>query len=45
MSQRDLVILVEGLFYGAILTLILERVVFPLSFRLSRALDRFHPRA
>lgn len=44
MNGHDVSIFVEGVFYGMTLLVILERVVFPLSFRLSRGLDRFRLR-
>jgi hypothetical protein len=34
-------VFVEGILYGMALLALLERVVFPVSFRISRALDRF----
>jgi hypothetical protein len=40
MNPDDLGVFVEGFLYGMLLTVILERVVFPLSFRVSRTLDR-----
>lgn len=44
MNPHDLSVFAEGTFYGMVLLAVLERVVFPLSFRLSRALDRFRLR-
>lgn len=44
MSAHDLTIFVEGVVYGMVLLAALERIVFPVSFRLSRALDRFRLR-
>jgi hypothetical protein len=44
-DPHDLGILIEGVFYGMVILATLERIVFPLSFRLSRYLDRFRLRS
>lgn len=44
MSDHDLAVFLEGVVYGMVLLAALERVIFPVSFRLSRALDRFRLR-